>query len=435
MSAIELIHEQVVGFNEQGQSALRDQYFIKLGLDFERCISSFKEVQLKFFFQLALHEAKIQLCGELPLTIREACSATRTSLRASKSAAYFLLKHNFIVKAGVRGNDQPDRGAIMYRVSAFAWFGSGNRPSTPSSVQNLHTLDSARPVQNLHTPTPVQNDARGVQNSRAGVQISTGEVCKKPRGRVQKGARGVQKTDKDIVIDIVQNELAQGKKEKQAHRAQTSQPHLDADAQKARDEFHSFGIGGINLNKLAQSVSALIASEWALCARHTEIPREMYQGICYNSLMADPTAPPPCSPSELAEWYADEQRALERAEAEAEYQRRVAAGEIQPDSEPTPRDSEFAAPRDLRAEEIWDAATTELQLQMTKATFETWVKPTFAIRYDAENNELVIGVRNAYGKQWLTDRLYGMIERTVTYVLGHPVGSINFELRTRGGVT
>lgn len=429
MSAIEIIHEQVVGFNEQGQSALRDQYFIKLGLDFERCIASFKEVQLKFFFQLALHEAKIQLRGDMPLTIREVSSATRTSLRASKSAAYFLLKHNFIVKAGVRSNDQPDRGAIMYRVSAFAWFGNGNRPPTTSGVQNLHTLNNSSPVQNLHTPTPVQNDARGVQNSRAGVQISAGEVCKKPRGRVQKGARPVQKTDKDIVIDIDPNNLLGNQKEKQARRAQTIQPHLDADAQKARDEFRSFGIGGINLNKLAQSVSSLIASEWALCARHTDIPREMYQGICYNSLMADPTAPPPCSPQDLADWRADEQRALERAAADAEYERRVADGEIQPGPEPTPRDSEIAVPRDLRAEEIWDAALAELQLQMTKATFDTWIKSGFAISYAESDALLVVGVRNAYAKQWLENRLYGIVERAVNHAVGSPT-TIMFTLRT-----
>lgn len=75
-------------------------------------------------------------------------------------------------------------------------------------------------------------------------------------------------------------------------------------------------------------------------------------------------------------------------------------------------------PRDARAVEIWNTALMELQLQMTKATFDTWVKPAFAISYDRERAELVIGVRNLYAKQWLENRLYGMIERTVQHVVG-----------------
>lgn len=66
--------------------------------------------------------------------------------------------------------------------------------------------------------------------------------------------------------------------------------------------------------------------------------------------------------------------------------------------------------------QIWHTALGELQLQMTKATFDTWVKPTFALAY--EDGAFVVGVRNAYAKQWLENRLYGMIQRTLTHVLG-----------------
>jgi chromosomal replication initiator protein len=82
------------------------------------------------------------------------------------------------------------------------------------------------------------------------------------------------------------------------------------------------------------------------------------------------------------------------------------------------------------AAHVWQAALGELQLQMTKATFDTWVKPTFALALDAEKNVLVVGVRNAYAKQWLENRLYGMIERTLHHVLGQPV-EIRFVLKTR----
>lgn len=79
---------------------------------------------------------------------------------------------------------------------------------------------------------------------------------------------------------------------------------------------------------------------------------------------------------------------------------------------------ELQPPTDTRAVEIWSTSLGELQLQMTKATFDTWVKPAFAISYDRERAELVIGVRNPYAKQWLENRLYGMIERTVQHVVG-----------------
>lgn len=78
----------------------------------------------------------------------------------------------------------------------------------------------------------------------------------------------------------------------------------------------------------------------------------------------------------------------------------------------------LSAAADARAVEIWDRAREELRLQMTKATFDTWVKPAFALSYDRARAELVIGVHNPYAKQWLENRLYGMIERTVQHVIG-----------------
>ncbi len=89
-----------------------------------------------------------------------------------------------------------------------------------------------------------------------------------------------------------------------------------------------------------------------------------------------------------------------------------------------------AAPRGISAGQLWHAALGELQLQMTKATFDTWVKPTFALAY--EDGTLVVGVRNAYAKQWLENRLYGMIQRTLNHVLGRPA-EVRFVLNPEGG--
>jgi chromosomal replication initiator protein len=60
---------------------------------------------------------------------------------------------------------------------------------------------------------------------------------------------------------------------------------------------------------------------------------------------------------------------------------------------------------------MWHQALGELQLQMTKAAFDTWVKQTRALGY--RNTTLIIGVQNGYVRDWLKNRLKGVILRTV----------------------
>jgi hypothetical protein len=75
--------------------------------------------------------------------------------------------------------------------------------------------------------------------------------------------------------------------------------------------------------------------------------------------------------------------------------------------------------------QIWDAAVKELRGQMTKATFDTWVKPIFVA--DASDGDdqghrgeptLVIGTRNPYAVEWMEHRLHTTIQRTVVGVVG-----------------
>ncbi len=71
------------------------------------------------------------------------------------------------------------------------------------------------------------------------------------------------------------------------------------------------------------------------------------------------------------------------------------------------------------AEKVWNAALGELELQMTRATFNTWVKPTTAIAWDGET--FVVGAPNGYIKDWLENRLHVPIERTLSGILGRRV--------------
>jgi chromosomal replication initiator protein len=72
-----------------------------------------------------------------------------------------------------------------------------------------------------------------------------------------------------------------------------------------------------------------------------------------------------------------------------------------------------------QAESIWNAALGELELQMTKATFNTWVKPTVAVSW--QEDDFVLGAPNGYIKDWLENRLHTPIQRTLTGILGQPV--------------
>ncbi|WP_420628070.1 chromosomal replication initiator protein DnaA [Candidatus Leptofilum sp.] len=70
-------------------------------------------------------------------------------------------------------------------------------------------------------------------------------------------------------------------------------------------------------------------------------------------------------------------------------------------------------------ENAWKATLGELELQMTKATFNTWLKDTCLLRYS--DNLYVVGVRNAYAKDWLENRLRDTILRTLSAIVDAPV--------------
>ena len=87
----------------------------------------------------------------------------------------------------------------------------------------------------------------------------------------------------------------------------------------------------------------------------------------------------------------------------------------------------------------WKATLGELELQMTKATFNTWLKDARLLACD--EGEYVVGVKNDYAKDWLENRLQGAILRTLAAIVDKPV-SVRFvvgaivpdEVRNHNGV-
>ena len=73
----------------------------------------------------------------------------------------------------------------------------------------------------------------------------------------------------------------------------------------------------------------------------------------------------------------------------------------------------------MKADEVWQATLGELQLEMNKATYDTWVKPTSVLSY--EDGRFAIAVPNAYAQEWLQGRLMSTVKRVLTGITGRSV--------------
>jgi chromosomal replication initiator protein len=70
----------------------------------------------------------------------------------------------------------------------------------------------------------------------------------------------------------------------------------------------------------------------------------------------------------------------------------------------------------MKPDLVWSAALGELQLQMTQATFDTWLRGARFLKY--EDGSFVVGVKSGYAKDWLENRLLPTIKRTLCRLAG-----------------
>jgi len=80
--------------------------------------------------------------------------------------------------------------------------------------------------------------------------------------------------------------------------------------------------------------------------------------------------------------------------------------------------------------ELWQTILFELRLQMTKATFNTWLADSRLLTTASTPHFWVIVVCNEFAWEWLTYRLCPVIERTVVGLVEKPV-TICFVPRVR----
>ncbi len=73
----------------------------------------------------------------------------------------------------------------------------------------------------------------------------------------------------------------------------------------------------------------------------------------------------------------------------------------------------------MKAAQAWQAALGQLQMEMPKAAFDTWVRDAELLSY--EDGSFMIGVQNAYARDWLESRLSSSITRLLTGIMNRTV--------------
>jgi chromosomal replication initiator protein len=79
----------------------------------------------------------------------------------------------------------------------------------------------------------------------------------------------------------------------------------------------------------------------------------------------------------------------------------------------------------MNGEQIWQAAQEELRFQLSKPSYETWLKNAALV--GREKNAFKIGVPTKLAKDWLEDRYSAMIKETLSAIVSGDV-SVAFEV-------
>ena len=81
----------------------------------------------------------------------------------------------------------------------------------------------------------------------------------------------------------------------------------------------------------------------------------------------------------------------------------------------------------MSPEIAWQSVLGQLQMEMPRASFDTWARDTTALDFDGKT--LTIGVRNAYARDWLESRLASTVSRLLVGIMRQAV-DVNFVTAT-----
>src|SRR5437867_12431179 len=71
------------------------------------------------------------------------------------------------------------------------------------------------------------------------------------------------------------------------------------------------------------------------------------------------------------------------------------------------------------ARQLWQTALGELQLLMTRANYETWLKHSEGLGFDGD--VLRVGVKSPFTQEALATRFAPLVRRTLASVVGRPL--------------
>ncbi len=73
----------------------------------------------------------------------------------------------------------------------------------------------------------------------------------------------------------------------------------------------------------------------------------------------------------------------------------------------------------MDAKQVWRAALGELQVSLSPANFETWLRDTALV--DVDDHRFRIAVPNGFAKDWLETRYRSLISQTLARIVGYSV--------------
>jgi chromosomal replication initiator protein len=73
----------------------------------------------------------------------------------------------------------------------------------------------------------------------------------------------------------------------------------------------------------------------------------------------------------------------------------------------------------MDAKQVWRAALGELQVSLSPANYETWLRDTALV--DVDDHRFRIAVPNGFAKDWLETRYRSLISQTLARIVGYSV--------------
>jgi chromosomal replication initiator protein len=75
----------------------------------------------------------------------------------------------------------------------------------------------------------------------------------------------------------------------------------------------------------------------------------------------------------------------------------------------------------MNAQQAWQATLGQLQMELSRAAYDTWVKHTQLIDYDEQTAAFTLGAANAYACDWLESRLKSTLINKLSGMMARPV--------------